>query len=147
MRDMPSPTKEISGKWVVIGMFAFATSMISVLWIYSIRHASPFRPLQRALAKEFVDSAPKVEGGQRKINRNTPRILRIIMKVKFDPAVESDRAEQLADKVIAFSQEHHDFNQHEVVEIHFFHLMPEQEIKQWQIERQVADLLKQPQTD
>jgi len=132
---------------MVIGMFAFAASMISVLWIYIILHTAPFSPLQRALAKEFEDSAPRVKGGQLKIHRNTPRILQIIMEVKFDPTLESDRAEQMADKVIAFSQEHHDFNQHEIVEIHFFHLMPEQEIKQWQTERQVADLLKQTQTN
>ena len=82
---MLKQTTEISGKWIVTGMFSFAVATISVLWFYTVSNRAPFRPLERALKEEFVDSAPKVEGGQRKIHENSSKILRIIMKVTFDP--------------------------------------------------------------
>ncbi|MCH7686179.1 MAG: hypothetical protein IH899_05790 [Planctomycetes bacterium] len=144
---MLKQTTEISGKWIVIGMFTFAVAIISVLWIYTVSHRAPFRPLERALAEEFEDSAPKVEGGQRKIHENSSKILRIIMKVEFDPSVEREQAERFAERVIAFTRKHQDISRYEVLEIHFFKLEPEKKILQWETERKVADLLEQSQAD
>ena len=128
-------------------MLTFAVTIISVLWIYTVSHRAPFRPLERALANEFVDSVPKVEGGQRKIHKSSSKILRIMMKVTFDPSVEREQAERFAERVIAFSRKHHDISRHDILEIHFFKLEPEKKILQWETERNVADLLQQSQPD
>ena len=144
---MPEQTTEISGKWIVIGMFTFAVTIVSVLWFYTVSHRAPFRPLERALNEKFADSVPKVEGGQRKIHENSSKILRIIMKVTFDPSVEREQAERFAERVIAFARKHHDISRYEILEIHFFKLEPEKKILQWETERRVADLLEQSQAD
>ena len=144
---MLKQTTEISGKWIVTGMFTFAVAVIFVLWFYTVSHRVPFRPLERALAEEFEDSVPKVEGGQRKIHQNSSKILRIIMKVTFDPTVEREQAERFAKNVIAFARNHHDISQYEILEIHFFKPEPEKKILQWETERKVADLLEQSQAD
>jgi hypothetical protein len=144
---MLKQTTEISGKWIVTGMFSFAVTIISVLWIYTVSHRAPFRPLQRALAQEFEGSVPKVEGGQRKIHKSSSKILRIVMKVTFDPSAEREEAERFAERVIAFSRKHHDISRYDILEIHFFKLDPEKKILQWETERNVTDLLQQSQAD
>ena len=136
--------RELSGRWVVVGMFAFGLAAAGILWIYSVRHAAPFLPLQRALAQEFDNSAPKVEGGQRKIHKQTPKVLRIVMKVGFDPTDESERAKSFANRVTTFIHKHHDLNGYELLEIHLFWPEPEKEIKQWAIEQKVAELIDLP---
>jgi hypothetical protein len=142
---MLKQTTELSGKWIVTGMFSFAVTIISVLWFYTVSHRAPFRPLQRALAEEFANSAPKVEGGQRKIHENSSKILRIIMKVSFDPTLERDQAEQFADRVSAFARKHHEISRYEILKIHFFKPEPEKKILQWETERNVSDLLQESQ--
>src|SRR3990172_5506244 len=58
-----------SGRWVVIAMFAFAALVVGSMWVYIDRHTAPFRPLRQALAREFENSAPNVEGGQTKMHK------------------------------------------------------------------------------
>ena len=70
----------ISGTNVVLGIFLFAIVMASGLGIYSYFHAKPFRPLQHAIFAAYPKSYPRVEGGQHKIHRDTPRILRVTMR-------------------------------------------------------------------
>ena len=135
------PVKEIPGRWVVIGMFLLAFAGIGFLWVYTVLHNAPFLSLQRALAEEFPEFAPKVEGGRRKIHRNTPPILRIVMKVDFDPTADNDHAESLANRVTAIAQRHHDLSRYEFLEIHLFWPEPEKEIQQWSTTKKVAELL------
>jgi hypothetical protein len=125
-------------------MFAFGLTTVGMLWLYSVRHAAPFLPLQRALAQEFENSAPKVEGGQRKIHKQTPKVLRIVMKVGFDPTDEPERAKSFANRVTMFVHKHHDLSEYELLEIHLFWPEPEKEIKQWTIEQKVAELIDPP---
>ena len=77
--------REFSGTKLIIGLFVFATAMSSGLWIFWYLHARPFQPLQLAIHQAFPKSYPQVQGGQRKMHKNTPRILRITLKVPFDP--------------------------------------------------------------
>ncbi len=129
--DTPPPFKAAhSGRWVVLVMFVFAGAIIGTLWIYSDRHTAPFRELTRALAAEFPGSVPKVEGGQRKKHKDTPRILRIILKVTFDPERDDRGAADFAGRVLAFARGHHDMAKYDTVEIHLFQLRPEEEIRQ-----------------
>jgi hypothetical protein len=117
----------------VFTIFAFAVVVISAMWVYLDRHTAPFRPLRRALATEFQDSAPKVEGGQERMSKNTPVTLRIIMRVEFNPNKDPVQAKEFATRVFNFSREHHDLSKYEVVEVHFFFLDPEKQIEEWNV--------------
>lgn len=118
---------EIAGKWVVIGMFAFAALMTAAMWIYWWLHVGPFVPLQRAILAEWEDSAPRVEGGQRKMHRGTPRILRVTLKVPFDPADEENRPqlERRVERIRELAADTLDLATFEVLEVHLFQPMPE----------------------
>lgn len=79
----------ISGKMVVIGMFCFAACGIAFLQFYWNKHLEPFMPMQKDLVGVFGRKCePRVEGGQRKISKNTPRTLRVTMRVPFNPEDE-----------------------------------------------------------
>ena len=129
-----------SGRWVVIAMIIFALILVGVMWLYLDRHTRPFRPLRQALAREFEDSAPKVEGGQTKIEKGTPKTLRIIMRVPFNPNKEPEKANEFAHRVAKFAESHHDLGQYDVVEIHLFYPDPERQIEEWSVEIDPAEL-------
>jgi hypothetical protein len=128
----------LSGRWIVAAMFAFAIAATVTLYVYWKLHVGPFVPLQKAIAAEFEGSRPLVEGGQRKIHKDTPRILRITMKIDFDPDANPVRTNELAERVIGFTRERFDLSAYEVLEIHFFWPEPEKKIKQWRLERELA---------
>lgn len=130
----------LSGRWVVVGMFAFGLAATAILWIYWDLHTAPFRPLQEALAKEFPGTRPHVEGGQHKMHEGTPKILRIVMRVPFDPTAEHSKTERFVDRLIPFVREHHDVTAYDRLEIHLFWPEPEQEIKERTIVKEVAQL-------
>jgi hypothetical protein len=134
----------ISGRWVVIGIFAFAVLVVFGMWLYIDRHTAPFRPLRRALAREFLNSAPKVEGGQTKMNAGTPHILRIVMRVEFNPNADTAEAKRFAHRVAEFAQQHHDLTQYEVIEIHLYYAEPENKIQEWSIELKPSELAPVP---
>lgn len=131
----------ISGRWVVLGMFGFAITATVVLYAYWHYHRAPFLPLQKALAEEFPDSAPKVEGGRRKSHKGTPRVLRIIMRADFDPSNADDgRAEAFAERVIEFVRSVQDVSGFDVVQLHLYQLNPEETIREATLETPAASL-------
>ena len=76
--DITSPDDgTISGRYVVISMFALAFVLIGALYTYWNLHLMPFMPLQEALAAKFEESSPRVDGGRRKMHKGTPNILRV----------------------------------------------------------------------
>jgi len=62
----------------------------SLLYVYSSLHLGPFRPLQDAIVAEFPGSAPRVDGGRKRLNEDSPTILRILMKTEIDPDSDSE---------------------------------------------------------
>lgn len=88
-------------------MFTFAAILTGTMWVYWRMHLGPFLPLQKKLAERWPDSRPRVEGGQRKIHKDTPRVLRVTMYLDFNPTTESGktRAEEFAAEVAAFVAE------------------------------------------
>ncbi|MGH7201843.1 MAG: hypothetical protein ACREJB_14645 [Planctomycetaceae bacterium] len=141
----PSSSKEppeISGRWVVLGMFGFAMLLVGAMYVYWHYHRQPFLPLQTALAEEFPDTEPRVEGGRRKKHKGTPQILRITMRVGFNPTEDEQQAAALADRVTAFTTERFDLTGYDELEIHFFWPEPEQEIHQWSVTKDVAGLVE-----
>lgn len=125
------PPGTVPGKWVVVSMFAFAIMAVGILWLYWNWHTAPFRPLQEALGREFPHSRPLVQGGQRKIHKDTPSMLRIVMRIEFDPDADSPKTEELARQIAAFAGDHHDLSPYDAIEIHLHWPEPEREIKQW----------------
>jgi hypothetical protein len=122
--------REVSGRRVVVGMFVFGIFATSGLWAYWYLHTAPFRPLQLAIAENIPGSNPRVEGGQRKIHKETPRILRITIRVDFDPKADEARANKLGDQLLALARKHQDLTQYDLLEMYLFHRIPEQEIRE-----------------
>ena len=138
-------TRSISGKLILLVIFAFAACMTAFLWIYSVKHIGPFQPLRAKLAEAFPDSTPKVEGGQRKIHKKTPPILRVVMKVDFDlNEQQSVTAEEYAKKVVDIVQNNFDLSTFEVLEIHLFKPEPEQQRQTWSTEIDIKEELNLP---
>ncbi len=83
----------------VLGLLAFGVLTTTSMWVYWTLHTGPFRPFQDALAAAFPHSSPRVDGGQQKMHKGTPRILRVVMRVDFDPTADSARGEKVVDSV------------------------------------------------
>lgn len=118
-------------------MFAFAMTATGLLYLYWKLHIAPFLPLQKAIAASFKGSRPRVEGGQRKIHKNTPRILRVTMKIDFDPKKDEPQAIAFANRVIRFVREREDLSNWDVLEVHFYWPEPEKKLHEWKYEWQV----------
>ena len=143
--DAIPPVRTNAGRWVVAAMFAFAIALTGACWVYWKLHVAPFLPLQQLLAAEFDDCRPQVQGGQRKIHKGTPRVLRITMKIDFDPTGESGEAQAdgYGKRVAAFVADNWpELSDYETLELHFYRLDPEKEIKQVTREYAVQSLLK-----
>ena len=132
--------REFSGTKLIIGLFVFATAMSSGLWIFWYLHARPFQPLQLAIHQAFPKSYPQVQGGQRKMHKNTPRILRITLKVPFDPQPR-DADEQVAamvERLEELARQHIDFNSYELLEIHLVQRRPEHDSQTRTVTREIG---------
>ena len=115
------------GRWVVLAMFAFGLLATGGMWLYWELHTRPFRPLQEAIVQAFPGSNPRVQGGQAKMHKGTPRILRIVMRVDFDPVSQADRAQQVASQVAALARRHQDLSRYDRVEVGLFQPLAEQD--------------------
>ncbi|GAB4151073.1 MAG: hypothetical protein Tsb009_26270 [Planctomycetaceae bacterium] len=133
-QDSESPAsiasgKEISGRWVIIGMFGFAILITATLWVYWKLHVGPFLPLQQALADRFPGSRPRVEGGRHKSHKTgSPNILRVTMKVDYNPNRELVKAEKFSRTVFEFVRKNWDLKPYDIFELHFYWPNPEEKI-------------------
>ena len=132
-----TPPGGVRGQWVVLSMLAFGMLLTAILWFYWDRHTAPFRELQDALAREFPGSKPRAEGGQRKMHKGDPRILRLVMKVEFNPRAEQNRAQAVADRAVELARQHHDLSRYDQIEIHLYWPEPEREIVEWEVTRPI----------
>ncbi len=139
--------RTISGSMVVLAMFVFAMCGVAVLQIYWNRHLEPFMELQTALAERFDDekgkSSPRVDGGQRKMSKNTPRILRVVMRIPFDPeddengAAIRERIHAVADVAVKHVKLHQDYD---ILTTHFYMEIPGGTVRQETFETPVEEL-------
>jgi hypothetical protein len=122
----PEPAT-VSGKAVVVGMFVFGVMTTSLIWFYWNKHIEPFMPLQMALAGEFDNSSPRVEGGQRKIHKTTPKLLRVTMRSPYDPTAEefNERIEVDLRKIADIASDYLDLSSFDLLEVHFYKPNPE----------------------
>ncbi len=124
--------KTVSGRAVVLGMFAFAIVMTGALWGYWEFYTRPFRPLQYAINAEFPNSSPRVIGGEHKSHKQVfPSTLRLVIRVDFDPTDAADAViEPYTSRLLALAAAHVDLSPYEQVEIHLVHRVPEAETQQ-----------------
>ncbi len=137
---MQRPPGSIPGRNVVLVMFGFGCLATTTLWIYWSLHMMPFMPLQEALVSEFgKDCAPRVEGGQRKIHKNSTRMLRVILKVSFNPESADSQTHELVEqhlvKVRDIAGQHVDLSEYDTLELHLFQDVQESRFPQLTLRR------------
>ena len=131
-------TRVLPGRWVVVAMLLFGMAATGFMWVYWTVHVAPFLPLQQALAAQFPGSRPRVEGGQRKIHKGTPTLLRITMKVDFDPQRDPQRAEAFFDRVAEFTRDQTDLEPYDELHLHLYWPEPEKIIRERTLKRPVS---------
>ena len=130
--------RELSGRKVVFAMFLFGAATTAGFWLYWYFYNAPFRLLQEAILAEFPDSAPRVEGGQRKMRQHAPIILRITLKVEFDPNADVARAEAVAKRLEETVRRHQDLAGYDKLEMYLFQKIPEREFPEKLFERDLV---------
>lgn len=120
--------------------------MSSGLWIFWYLHARPFQPLQLAIHQAFPKSYPQVQGGQRKMHKNTPRILRITLKVPFDPKPREadEQVGTMVERLEELARKHLNFDSYELLEIHLVQRRPEHDSRTRTVTREIGN---RPRTD
>src|ERR1700722_2495918 len=131
------PASRVSGRVVVVAMFVFGITPRAGLWGYWTLHTGPFRPLQHALAKEFPHSIPRVDGGQRKLRKGMPKILRAVLRVVFDPTTETAKGEETLAHVEKIARQYIDLDQYEYLDVYLYEGVPEQVIREKEFERKL----------
>ncbi len=129
---------QISGRWVVIGMFLMGVTATATIFVYWDLHTKPFRPLTEAIGRTFKNSLPKVEGGRHK---KDPTTLRIAMRVPFPPDLDEQAAQETLQTVRRLIREHQDLTGYERVQIYFFQMVPEETAKSKLFEYTPAEIL------
>ena len=133
--EKPLPARRfLNGRLVVAAMFLMGFGATGLLYTYWTLHLMPFMPLQEAIVAEFPGSAPRVDGGQRKSHKQTPTILRIVMKSKVDPtSTDADSLEamkSLRARVAELVEAKVDFPGMDFIELHVYKLLQEKEIRE-----------------
>jgi hypothetical protein len=116
---------ELSGRWAILAVTAIGVTAISVLWFYTDAHTRPFLALRDAIHAEFPGSAPQVEGGRRKMHRDTPRILRITLRVSEDPRGDSSRFTEMIDRLIELADGKQGLTNYDVFDVYLVWYPPE----------------------
>lgn len=135
----PAP-RTISGRWMVIGMFLLGITATGLLYAYWTLHLMPFMPLQEAIVGEFPGSAPRVDGGKKRMSENTPTILRIVMKSETDPQSLNTEAVREIDavrkRIAELVLEKVPLQDLSIIELHIYKLLQEKEIRErsWRLE-------------
>ncbi len=133
-----------SGTLLVGGMVAFGLLLTATLYAYWSFHTAPFRPLAESLGRRFPGSAPRVDGGKPRLDRPGDMVLRVVMKVGFDPNADDARAEAFADEVRAFIAGRRSLAGFDVLELHLFSTTPGREPSQRTFRSRVEELGRPP---
>lgn len=130
--------RSISGRRLVVAMFAMGILATATIWTYWTVRMTPFMPLQEALIEEFPDSRPYAEGGS--LKKSGRSVLKVVLKTDFDPTSEQaadqvtarlDRTRELAEKLAELST-------YEVMALHLYYPQKERGISQQTFFRDVV---------
>lgn len=138
---VPHPDeKTIPGHWVVVGMLLFGVLMTASLAVYWEMYTRPFRPAQEAINARFPGSQPRVVGGRYKSHKEgNPEVLRVVTRVDFDPADDEDRSRKRAAALYEIVAENVDLTAYQVLEIHLYQLLPEDDLRKWSLKQPITD--------
>jgi hypothetical protein len=139
-QTVPRP-RRVSGSGMVLGMLAFGICTTAGMWIYWTLHTGPFRPLQDAIAAAFPHSSPRVDGGQHKMHKGTPKILRIVMRVEFDPVTQTARGDEVVDSLEKIAGKYVDLPAYDELQVYLYQGVPEQEVRQQEYTRDLHPAL------
>lgn len=128
-----------NGRLIVASMFLLGICATTFLYAYWSLHLMPFMPLQESLVREFPGSAPRVNGGQKKMHRQTPVVLQVMMKSPVDPwsktTADAAAIRKLQQRVLELVREQNPLSGLQQLELHVYHLVAEDEIqgRSWRI--------------
>ena len=140
--EMTDQSGRTSGIWVVCGILGLGLVSILALWLYTDMHTAPFLALRDAIHAEYPSSAPQVEGGQRKIQKRTPRILRVTVRVSWDPRETDDEVADMVDRIVALADEHHGLGQYDLFDVYLVWFRPERKAVSRHEQRAVSGLIE-----
>lgn len=139
----PSTGKRfLTGPRVVASMFAMGICATAFLYGYWTLHLMPFMPLQEAIVAEFPGSSPRVDGGKKRMHKDTPTILRIVMKSQINPnGTDADSVNAmlaLRKRIAELVGEKVSFPGMDFIDLHVYQLLQEKEIreKSWRLDVQ-----------
>lgn len=141
--DPESSPRPVQGRTIVISLLIFGLVMSGSLYVFQAINTYPFADTQNALAREFPDSRPRVEGGRLKGKEENPLTLRVTLAVPFDPNERDAQIQEMADQILEVARRHLDLNEYEIAELHFYQPIPEQQILMRDLQINVADWLQQ----
>jgi len=141
--DPDSQPKLIRGRTIVLGLFIFGLLMSGSLYLFQAVNTFQFADTQNALAKEFPDSRPRVEGGRLKGKQIHPATFRTTLAVSFNPHEEDVRIQKMADRIMEIASQNLNLNEYEQAELHFYQAIPEQKIILREIKRDIKTWLAQ----
>jgi len=141
-KTTPVEPPRTSGVWVACGLLLLGLVFTLALWGYTQVHTGPFRDLREAIHAEFPRSAPQVEGGQRKMHKGTPKILRITLQVHSDPREDDQQAARMIDRLVSLSDEHHGLGAYDRLDVYLVWFRPEQKAVSRHEQREVPQLIE-----
>ena len=132
----------VRGVWAAVGILVLGLVFTGVLWWYTDMHAGPFRELRDAIHSEFPGSSPQVEGGQRKIHKGSPKILRITLRVEKDPRSNDDLVSRAMERLVVLAERYHGLRKYEQLDVYFVWFRPERPAISRHEQRDVVDLFE-----
>ncbi len=121
-----SSKRSLTGKPVVFGMFLFALIVSIGLWSYWELHTQPFRTLTDQLGDTFPHSNPRVEGGKHGMHKQTPLVLRIVMRVSYDLTLNEQKYQKQVSEILSIAAQSGMLKKYEECEIHLYYQPAEQ---------------------
>lgn len=133
-KSAEAPRRFLTGRKVVVAMFIMGSFATAFLYGYWTLHLMPFMPLQEAIVAEYPGSAPRVNGGKKKLHKDTPVVLQIGMKLRFDPTASDEKTvsevKALQSRIRDLVKEKVTFPGLNVIELYVYQLLQEQEIRE-----------------
>jgi len=122
----------ISGRKVVVAMFALGIVATIMLWTYWKLRLMPFMPMQEALVVAFPGSSPRVEDGRAKISG--AEVLQVVMRSDFDPTDDSENTRRQVDSWLMrtrdIAEERTVLSNYDVLAVHLYFPVQEKELRQ-----------------
>ena len=140
--DQNNEPQAVRGVWAAVGILGLGLVFTGALWWYTDLHAGPFRELRDAIHTEFPGSSPQVEGGQRKIHKGTPKILRITLRVEKDPRANDDLVSRAMERLVVLAERHHGLRKYDQLDVYFVWFRPERPAISRHEQRDVVDLVE-----